>query len=51
MARKHPLLRNEIEMLQLILEDRVFPTPSYRLKLVYQLFAYNPKPKCEVEKI
>jgi len=50
MARKHPLLRNEIEMLQLILEDRVFPTPSYRLKLVYQLEElkkrwYKVKPK------
>jgi len=35
--RKKPLLRNEIEMLQLILKDKVFPTGEYRLKLVKRL--------------
>jgi len=36
-TRKRPLLKNEIEMLQLILEDKVFPTEKYRLKLVKRL--------------
>lgn len=37
MKRKHPLLKTEIEMLQLILEDKTFPTKEYRLKLVERL--------------
>ncbi len=37
MTRKKPLLRTEIEMLQIILEDKTFPTEEYRLKLVERL--------------
>ena len=35
--RKHILLKNEIEMLQLILRKEVFPIKSYRLKLADRL--------------
>jgi len=35
--RKHILLRNEIEMLQIILEDRAFPTEEYRFRLIKRL--------------
>jgi len=37
MRRKHILLRNEIEMLQIILEDKAFPTKRYRMRLVVKL--------------
>jgi hypothetical protein len=35
--KKHLLLRNEIEMLQLILQDKVFPSPKCRIELVVKL--------------
>jgi len=37
MKRKHHLLKNEIEMLQMILKEEVFPIKDYRIKLVNQL--------------
>lgn len=37
MSRKHPLLKNEIEMINLILSRKVFPTLPYRLKLYNRL--------------
>ena len=37
MKRKKPLLKNEIKMLQLILEDKAFPRDEYISKLVRQL--------------
>jgi len=35
--RKHILLRNEIEMIQLILKGKVFPTINYRIRLIKKL--------------
>lgn len=35
--RKRILLKNEIEMLQIILREEGFPTQEYRLKLVQRL--------------
>ncbi len=35
--RKHILLKNEIEMLQLILREEGYPTKEYRLKLAERL--------------
>ena len=35
--RKHTLLKNEIEMLQLILKNEVYPIEKYRLKLADRL--------------
>ena len=37
MKRKHPLLKNEIEMIQIVLREEGFPTKEYRLKLVERL--------------
>ncbi len=34
---KHPLLKNEIETLQLILSGRVFPREAYCIKLINKL--------------
>jgi len=35
--RKHCLLRNEIEMLQIVLREEGYPTREYRLKLAERL--------------
>ena len=35
--RKKILLKNEIEMLQMVLREEAFPTEEYRLKLVNRL--------------
>ena len=37
MKRKHPLLKNEIGMIQKVLREVVFPTYEYRLKLANNL--------------
>ena len=37
MKRKHILLKNEIEMIQIILREEGFPTKEYRLKLAEKL--------------
>ena len=37
MKRKYPLLKNEIEMIQIVLIEEVFPTKEYRLKLADNL--------------
>jgi len=37
MKRKHILLKNEIEMMQIILREEGFPTREYRLKLAERL--------------
>ena len=35
--RKHPLLKNEIEMLQIILKEEGYPKKEYKLKLARNL--------------
>lgn len=35
--RKHALLENEIEMIQIVLREEGFPTKEYRLNLVDKL--------------
>lgn len=37
LKRKHTLLRNEIEMLQKILKNEVYPSKDYVLGLIKQL--------------
>lgn len=37
MVRNKPLLKTEIEMIQIVLEDKAFPTEEYRLKLIERL--------------
>ncbi len=37
MKRKNPLLKNEIEMMQIILMEKGFPTKEYRKKLANNL--------------
>ncbi len=37
MTRKHILLKNEIEMLQIILREEGYPTKEYKLKLANHL--------------
>jgi len=37
MKRKNPLLKNEIEMIQIVLRNEGFPTEEYRLKLANNL--------------
>ncbi len=37
MTRKRPLLRNEIEMIQIVLREEGYPTKEYREKLAERL--------------
>lgn len=37
MKRKRPLLKNEIEMIQIILWEEAYPTKEYRFKLAERL--------------
>ena len=37
MKMKHILLRNEIEMIQIVLREEGFPTQEYRLELANKL--------------
>jgi hypothetical protein len=56
MNRKHYLLKNEIEMLQIILKQEGYPTEEYKMKLVDKLenlkrswYKFVPKKKKEKE--
>lgn len=35
--RKHALLKNEIEMIQIVLREEAYPTQTYRLHLAEKL--------------
>jgi len=48
LKRKHPLLKCEIRMLQLILQGKAFPTEKYKRELVERLD--NLKSACYTSK-